>query len=194
MKLIDLLLQELPRRGGWPEGVKEIEQDSGGQLIDMSQDTNYYSDIKLELCDGWETAVVTSEQYAEALSASQTQWNGEGLPPVGVVCEIAESTTYLHIGHPEGAVVKIYAHFTDDRGVELAAFVDSVGKVGGVCTSKCFRPIRSEADRKRDEVIAKLTDAICGEVPDTGMATAAKFASRTYDAISAGKIPHIQLK
>lgn len=30
MKLIDLLVQELPKRGGWPEGVDSIYQDHDG--------------------------------------------------------------------------------------------------------------------------------------------------------------------
>ena len=33
MKLIDLLVQELPKRGGWPEGVSEIGQDYDGELM-----------------------------------------------------------------------------------------------------------------------------------------------------------------
>ncbi|MEG6221852.1 hypothetical protein UXP54_21155 [Enterobacter hormaechei] len=49
-------------------------------------------------------------------------------------------------------------------------------------------------DKKRDEAIANLTDAICGEVPDTGMTTAANYAARAYDAIAAGKIPHIRIE
>lgn len=30
MKLIDLLVRELPKRGGWPEHVNYIAQDAGG--------------------------------------------------------------------------------------------------------------------------------------------------------------------
>lgn len=30
MKLIDLLVQELPKRGGWPDGVTRIVQDFDG--------------------------------------------------------------------------------------------------------------------------------------------------------------------
>lgn len=33
MKLIDLLVQELPKRGGWPEGVSEIGQDYDGEIM-----------------------------------------------------------------------------------------------------------------------------------------------------------------
>ncbi|MDA3133869.1 hypothetical protein [Atlantibacter subterraneus] len=169
MKLIDLLVQELPKRGGWPEGVKEIEQDGCGQLIDMSQDTNYYSDFKLELCDGWEKAVVTREQYEKALAASQQPvWNGEGLPPVGCECEIKRIADWMPV------TIK----FISDRHTVFTTF-------GGTedCYQTCslqFRAIRSEEDRKRDEALNAMA-AYC--TPED-----------LCTAIFAGKIPHIQIK
>jgi hypothetical protein len=88
-------------------------------------------------------------------ASNPKEWNGEGLPPVGTVCEIAESSQHLSIRYQVGTVVKIYANFTDDRGVELAAFVDDFGRVGGVAIAKCFRPIHSEEDQAVEE-IAKI--------------------------------------
>lgn len=48
--------------------------------------------------------------------------------------------------------------------------------------------------KKREQAIQSLRDAICGEVPDTGMATAELYASRAYEAISAGRIAGIYIK
>ena len=45
-----------------------------------------------------------------------------------------------------------------------------------------FRPLRTEAEKEREEAIQVLTSVICGNVPDTGMATAAMYAERVYDA------------
>lgn len=85
-------------------------------------------------------------------------WIGEGLPPIGTTCEIAASSEYVTISHPEGTVVKVYATFTDDRGVDLAAFVDAIGQVGGVATARCFRPARTPeqiaADKREAAAIA----------------------------------------
>ena len=92
-------------------------------------------------------------------------WSGEGLPPVGTVCEISASTEYLKISHPEGTRVKVYATFTDDRGVELAAFVDELGMVAGVAIAKCFRPIRTPeqvAADEREAAIAEIEELIAG--------------------------------
>lgn len=80
MKLIDLLVKELPKRGGWPEGVKEVEQNSEGQLFEMESD--YCSDFKLKKCDDWITDVVTKQQYESALAASDgwIEWGGGECP------------------------------------------------------------------------------------------------------------------
>lgn len=71
------------------------------------------------------------------------QWPSEGLPPVGTECEIAASTEYLKISYPEGAKVKIYAHFKHDCGREFAAFVDSNCQVYGIGMAKVFRPVKT---------------------------------------------------
>ena len=86
MKLIDLLVQELPKWGGWPEGVDAVEQDSEGQLFEI--DSDYCSDFKLEKCDDWIADVVTKQQYESALAASKAvvghdewiEWGGGKCP------------------------------------------------------------------------------------------------------------------
>lgn len=122
------------------------------------------------------------EREKEAAS-QQPVWNGEGLPPVGCECELFDSESGW-----ETVVIKFIGNKT--------AVVDTEdGEEYSFELSTCdFRPIRSEADKKRDECIVKLTDAICGEIPDTGMATAAIFAERVYDAIAGGKIPGVKLE
>ncbi|QZD26118.1 PHD finger protein [Klebsiella phage vB_KpnS_MK54] len=112
-------------------------------------------------------------------------WNGEGqTPPVGYMCERSWSGD-------EWQPCKIL--FTSNQIVVVklkGSGMEDAYNIGDVT----FRPIRSEADRKREKAIAKITDAICGEIPDTGMATAAKYAARAYDAIAAGKITGVNLE
>lgn len=121
-------------------------------------------------CDSIDTnhTLVSIDQITEALDkphfdfsrrpdSGKNYWHERGeLPPVGTECEIAASTEYLKIGYPEGTKVKIYANFTDDRGIKLAAFVDSIGKVGGVATAKCFRPLKTERERAIEEMVAVI--------------------------------------
>ena len=142
MKLIDLLVQELPKRGGWPEGVDAVEQDSEGRLFEM--DSDYCSDFKLKKCDDWIEDVVTRQQYESALAASQKQaWNGEGLPPVGVECE------WLASGDHDWLPVTVLVYDGDG-----ACLKPSDGSqpffVGNVCG---LRPLRTEAERAIDEMV-----------------------------------------
>lgn len=115
-------------------------------------------------------------------------WNGEGvIPPVGCVCErswAGDEWQSCKILFASGQIVVVKLKESDR---------EDAYNIGDV-TFRPIRPIRSEEDEKRDEAIAKITDAICGEVPDTGMATAAKYAARAYDAIVAGKIPGVKLE
>lgn len=86
MKLIDLLVKELPKLGGWPDGVDTVRQNCKGQLFEINSD--YYSDFKLEKCDDWITDVVTKQQYESALAVSKAvvchngwiQWAGGECP------------------------------------------------------------------------------------------------------------------
>lgn len=80
MKLIDLLVKELPKRGGWPEGVKEVEQDSDGSIFEM--DSDYISDFSFKKTEDWRTASVTKSKYESALAASDgwIEWGGGECP------------------------------------------------------------------------------------------------------------------
>ena len=80
-------------------------------------------------------------------SLSNDWFERRELPPVGTVCQIAASTEYLHISYPEGSKVKVYSNFTDDRGVDLAAFVCQTGDIGGVAIAECFRPLKTEKEK-----------------------------------------------
>lgn len=81
MTLLELLVKELPFRGGWPDGVERLEQYPDGALFDGP---NYQSNFKFQRADDFGDDEVTREQYEAALVASKPEWDGEGLPPVGV--------------------------------------------------------------------------------------------------------------
>ncbi|QIC52795.1 hypothetical protein AXX01_00059 [Acinetobacter phage LAPP1] len=142
MTLLELLRQELPKRGGWPEGVDAVEQDSEGRLLEMG--SVYCSEFKLKKCDDWVTDVVTKQQYESALAASQKQaWNSEGLPPVGCECE---SKQFAQIDWRKFRVVAV------ENGHVFGFWNDKVG----VCLDSNhweFRPLRTEAERAIDEMV-----------------------------------------
>lgn len=103
MKLIDLLVQELPKRGGWPITVSYIAQDEGsatwgfrykpemdsdGEWMDTSESGYEMEIVCIGAADDCNTSVVSRKQYESALAASKAvvghdgwiQWAGGECP------------------------------------------------------------------------------------------------------------------
>ena len=87
MKLIDLLVKELPRRGGWPEGVTHIGQDYDRELRFYGRGEPRTGIILDELAVdhrkiGASDKGVTKSQYDSALAASDgwIEWKGGECP------------------------------------------------------------------------------------------------------------------
>lgn len=92
MKLIDILVEELPKRGGWRHDVKTMTQDkwkdiwgynccqprlksSGWWVSKSGADLVNNSKIEVtELAIDWQTAIITREQYESALAAKNDGW------------------------------------------------------------------------------------------------------------------------
>ncbi|MDT3523226.1 hypothetical protein ROM83_04445 [Cronobacter sakazakii] len=206
MKLIDLLVQELPKRGGWPEKARLVVQDSSGYVNffinqqpvyfdnhwvggDWIVSTNFYADAGV--ANDHATAIITREQYEAALAAAQQPvWDGEGLPPVGAEVEVR----YRHATNAEWVFFRCVA-------VDCEAAFGWTEKVpAGLSVSDYdFRPILSEADRKRAAVVTALAKAggdvhfeygrktIDGELSSPGW-------YKLYDKIAAGEIAGIRIE
>lgn len=92
MKLIDILVEELPKMGGWPEGASRLAQDPDGDIQMLSNRHAYlvsvgwtgdgrsdcygqYAARKLEpLASDYDTSIITREQYESALAAKSEGW------------------------------------------------------------------------------------------------------------------------
>lgn len=106
MKLIDLLVKELPKRGGWPEAANYVVQDYDG-TVKFSKSINFLHIKAGEWCsnkdgDDWiygdrpfegnfhhdtiandrNSSIVTRAQYEAALAASEgwIEWHGGDCP------------------------------------------------------------------------------------------------------------------
>ncbi|EGT4353042.1 hypothetical protein DOX58_21115 [Cronobacter sakazakii] len=206
MKLIDLLVRELPKRGGWPEGAVECERYLHEAQIDFyDKDGNWGADCgkvyghdfaaacvkPREKGNGVRIERVTREQYEAALAAAkQPVWDGEGLPPVGAEVE----ARYRHDKNAEWVFFRCVA-------VDCEAVFGWSEKVpAGLSVSDYdFRPILSEADRKRAAVVTALAKAggdvhfeygrktIDGELSSPGW-------YKLYDKIAAGEIAGIRIE
>lgn len=107
-------------------------------------------------------------------------WNGEGLPPVGCFCEVEDRDGMLVYG--QGEYGEVIAHVENTAVIRMSYGL-------GCFESGFLRPLRTEAERKRDESIKAMASAPkpCGH-PIAGI------CSEIYDAIAAGKIPGVKLE
>lgn len=187
MTLLELLHQELPKHGGWPEGVREISTHASGRVF---FDGRFAPQgfILPKASDAWNkhehphsyTNAVTREQY------EATSWDGKSLPPVGAECEYMKHTLNTGKNWSKGTVKYIseYTVVIDDDSLDGEFIAHPLG-----CN---FRPIRSEADKKRDAAI----EAIDWYMPECILDTPNEsgHAKKIYDAIAAGKIPGVKLE
>lgn len=159
MTLLELLRQELPKRGGWPEGVAAMAQDADGAVQnyadtrDIRINREYAEGNSRIVCsysiDSGEcevstdrlTAIVTREQY------EATGWNGTGLPPVGCTCEFMKHTLDTTPNWRRG-IIKYVSKYT-------VVIVEALSPGEFVTHPRTcnFRPLRTEAERAIDEMV-----------------------------------------
>lgn len=192
MTLLEILVKELPGKGGWPASSIFLAQDRDGKVYGFKwrpelegenewldgTDTGYQSVIGMFTASSDRlTAIITREKYEAAL-AQKAAWNGEGLPPVGCECEVKRVADWIPV--TINYISKIYTVFTSHGGTECCHQTHALQ----------FRPIHSEEDRKRDEAIASIKSML---MYDYGDGPRLNDAVILYDAITAGKIPHIKI-
>ena len=105
-------------------------------------------------------------------------WDGIGIPPVGCACEYSlnSGVTWFnckidYILGTQGLIMLADVF----EGGQWVSFHEYDGKLK-------FRPLRTEEENVREKAIQELSSVICGNIPDTGMATATMYATRIYDA------------
>ena len=147
MTLLELLRQELPKRGGWPEGAVECCRHRGTNSIDFYDETgNWPEDCYLKYGKDFAKEVVYENDYSLFQSVTREQyeatgWDGTGLPPVGCECERSWCgdkwlpCKILFISD-ETVVVKLATRESAYRWCEVS-----------------FRPLRTEAERAIDEMV-----------------------------------------
>ena len=145
MTLLELLVKELPKRVGWPDEAHDLRFTTMKFIADCAGNEYFHiADIhRLSLTE--RQKFITREQYEAAIAAQQPAWNGEGLPPVGSKVE-----SFIN---GDWRLVKVV--YVGETGGEYEALVFDV-KTTKPAWSDQFRPIRTEADRKRGEAIDAL--------------------------------------
>lgn len=139
--------------------------------------------IPLDECDGSRVEDDLNECIGQDAAPV---WNGEGqTPPVGFICERSWAGD-------EWQPCKIL--FTSDQIVVVklkGSGMEDAYNIGDVT----FRPIRSEAEWKREKAIAALVDFKIGyHCHPKAAESYLREVTALYDAIAAGKIPSVKLE
>lgn len=114
-------------------------------------------------------------------------WSGEGLPPVGMEIEYKFTKVNYRTDFSRGKVLAYGMHNVFmEHWASKNEFIQPLDKIE-------FRPIRSEADRKRDEAVQALCDAGGGNGKVDEKSGYGSCWFDIYDAIAAGKIPGVKL-
>ena len=186
MKLIDLLVRELPKRGGWPEGAIEagfLCSDTILYFVDENGDCP--SEWRINMGESVEDndVEISMNQYQSALAASQkVEWSGDGLPTVGCECEMQDS---------KGAWLPVVIIAKNDGFTFGWSYDYRIVLFGDKADE--FRPLRSEADKKRDAA-AKEMARHANDDENRGFDAGLRNCLSIYDAIAAGKIPGVKLE
>lgn len=114
----------------------------------------------------WEPAGGTKEQYGHLIRRPAT-WTGEGLPPVGTVCE------YLEDGNGDWVQVRVVA-IDQQLGHTFAVYSGDKG-YSGDRRAELFRPIRTPEQIAIEIRSKAITQLMC----DLDVPTA--IATRAYD-------------
>ena len=144
----------------------------------------------------WEDRI---EIIAERRQITDPSWDGVGMPPVGCECEftLGPYETYEFdelVGKLPwpGTLVTVVSHKVTGDGHDVAViYWDEDGGGRAAClVGSCLKPIRSEADKKREEAISEIASILeyrkgCSEIPLSGW---------IYTAIASGKIPGVKLE
>lgn len=157
------------------EGMRDFYADQGVMDSMLQQD--------IKACAPVDTTANQFESLA-CTPADSTSWGGNGLPPVGCACEFKpyDNSEWRNgtVKYVSAYTVVISLHETDRGGIREI--------VNHPRTLK-FRPMCSEAERKRDDAISLIAEIGFASY-DQDLTSAAIL----YDAIAAGKIPHIKVE
>lgn len=121
--------------------------------------------------------------------APATVWNGDGFPPVGMEIEYKFAKANYRTDFSRGKVLSYGVHNVFmEHWASKNEFIQPLDKIE-------FRPIRSEAERKRDEAGLAIYHAINWNAEGEIMSPSRmEDYKKAYDAIAAGKIPGVKLE
>lgn len=200
MKLIDILVEELPKRGGWPEGGAFVAQEEGGDLYSFTSkplkdcddewmdesSCGYHKKVgKLPEASDHDTSTITREQYEAALAAKNDGWIEWG----GGKCSVPGDTEVLIRCKSEG----LWDYRRKQRADEVSWTHDDSNL--DVIAYRLHQPRQAEHSEAGEEDLNECTGQAPELVwngegfPPVGMEIEYRFAKANYRTdFSRGKV------
>lgn len=110
-------------------------------------------------------------------------WNGEGLPPFGCFCEVEDLDGMLVYGQGESG--EVIAHVENTAVIRMSYGL-------GCFEARFLRPLRTEAERKRDAVVEQMIKI--ATIYTTKSLSLDLALNSIYNAIAAGEITGVKLE
>ena len=204
-KLIDILARELKV---WPDNsladfpAMYVAQDDDGMLVTLDPEekpdvSHLYigswsrlhwtgGDLTFEVSDDFKTAIITRTEWQAAVDALNApkvvEWDGIGLPPVGLDVEIKRGNcTWIDGDEWQiGKTATVMASFLNSGDIEMA----SVQFPGGHCEcilARCLSTIRT-AEQVAAEEREKAIKEMMQHGVDAGDSTIEYSCAALYDA------------
>lgn len=161
MKLIEILVRELPKRGGWPIGIDKLVQNSIGCVYQAGGGPPLW---RFVLAQDWELAEISRGEYYIALDASKEMlvnkaWDGQGLPPVGQRCDFYSAL--------EGRWLPVQIEAVTKDGVAFTWLTDELSYSGLDCVrteNALFRAPLSAEEMARIGIIDNFIKIMAGYI------------------------------
>ena len=164
-----------------PEGATHF----GGKHDRTREDLFYRSNGReVFIFGGWRGTFSNRGDLIELPEAPQ-EWDGEGLPPVGVECIVNITEGVCGLSDQElklnGEKVSVISNVKNKRGFDVTVFEISEG--GVFCfSSKLFRPLKTQQEKDREAFVAEL-DLIAREARvDMNVASRLHFYNLLFEA------------
>ena len=121
---------------------------------DINQKSYFYDKNCIPVGD--KSAFVIRHSDLTELPEAPQEWNGEGLPPVGVECIINITEDVRGLSDQElklnGEKVSVISNVKNKRGFDVTVFEISEG--GVFCfSSKLFRPLKTQQEKDREAFV-----------------------------------------
>lgn len=185
-----------PDSDGWISWCGGECPVDGDVVVDVKFRAQGQADLDGDVADNfrWEHFSNGADIVAYRLRKSEHQkpeWDGEGLPPVGVDVLVTPHNNHWGFSSVGEFSGKVLAFDGEDFWFKLT----NGGKIASRTDKVDFRPIRTEQEKKKLSAIDSLVEfKISYHSHPKAAEEYLREMSSLYDAIAAGKIPHVHIE